>query len=102
MSYNKKNNMKHPIDANREYFPSDDVLAVFFEALADDDIRALYNLHIPRSDVFYVREKYYNDTGHWVSLDRMEIAMFREGHLQAKDVQDPYRVRDWEQEDDGK
>jgi hypothetical protein len=102
LSYNKKNNMKHPIDENREYFPSDDVLAVFFQALADDDIRALYNLHIPRSDVFYVREKYYNDTGHWVSLDRMEIAMFREGLLQAKDVQDPYRLRDWEKEDDGK
>ena len=98
MSYNKKNNMKHPIDENREYFPSDDVLAVFFQALADDDIRALYNLHIPRSDVFYVREKYYNDTGHWVSLDRMEIAMFREGLLESRDVLDPYRIRDWENE----
>lgn len=92
--------MKHPTDDNREYFPSDDVLTTFFEALAGDDVRALYNLHIPRSDVFYVREKYYSDTGHWVSLDRMEIAMFREGLLSASDVKDPYRIRNWEMEDE--
>ena len=88
--------MKHPLDADREYFPGDDVLSAFFEALAGDDMRALYNLHIPRSDVFYVREKYYNDTGHWVSLDRMERAMYLEGFLESRDVLDPRRVRDWE------
>ena len=88
--------MKHPLDVNRKYFPGDDVLTTFFEALAGDDMRALYNLHIPRSDVFYVREKYYNDTGHWISLDRMERAMYLEGLLESRDVLDPGRVRDWE------
>lgn len=92
--------MKYPVDENREYFPSDDVLAVFFEALADDDVRALYNLHIPRSDVFYVREKYYSDTGHWVSLDRIERSMYLEGMLSSADVKDPTRKRDWEAGED--
>lgn len=77
-------------------FDSEDVLGSFFEALADNDIRALVSMHIPRSDVFYVREKYYQDTGHWVSLDRMERAMYLEGLLSESDVKDPYVKRDWE------
>lgn len=76
----------------------DNVLAVFFKALAGDDTRALRSIHIPRSDVFYVREQYFQDTGHWVSLDRMERAMFLEGHLHAHDVKDPNRRREWETE----
>jgi len=79
-----------------KYHPADDVLNTFFQALADDDLRALYNLHIPRSDVFYIREKYYLDTGHWVSLDRMERAMFLEKKLDSRDVLDPKRKREWE------
>lgn len=89
--------MKPPKD---KYNKEDDVLNTFFQALADDDLRALYNLHIPRSDVFYIREKYYLDTGHWVSLDRMERAMFLEKKLDSRDVLDPKRKRDWEHEYD--
>lgn len=74
----------------------DDVLYLFFNALAGGDTKALRSIHIPRSDVFYVREKYYQDTGHWVSLDRMERAMFLEGHLHAHDVKDPNVQREWE------
>lgn len=81
---------------NPKYSKTDDVLGTFFKALADDDIRSLYNLHIPRSDVFYVREKYQQDTGHRISLDRMERAMYLEGLLDSKDVLDPHRKRDWE------
>ena len=80
-----------------KYNKEDDVLNTFFQALADDDLRALYNLHIPRSDVFNIREKYYLDTGHWVSLDRMERAMFLEKKLDSRDVLDPKRKRDWEE-----
>ena len=83
-----------------KYDPEDDILNTFFQALADDDLRALYNLHIPRSDVFYIREKYYLDTGHWVSLDLMERAMFLEKKLGSKDVLDPGRRRDWEDDYD--
>ena len=46
--------------------------------------------------MFYVRRAYYESTGHWVSLDRMERSMYLEGYLKAKDVLDPRRKRDWE------
>lgn len=52
--------------------------------------------HIPRSDVFYVRKKYFLDTGNWETLDRIERAMFLEGHLSRRDVLDPDRQREWE------
>ena len=94
--------MDQPFKANAKLddldndFELDDVLGDFFLALADDDIQALSQIHIPRSDVFYIREKYYSDTGHWVSLDRMERSMFLEGLLPASEVRDPDRKRDWE------
>ena len=81
---------------NKRDIPEDDILGDFFTALADNNIQALRSIHIPRSDVFYVREKYYNDTGNWISLDRMERSMYLEGMLTASDVRDPNRKRDWE------
>lgn len=77
-------------------FKEDDILGDFFTALADNDIQKIRTIHIPRSEVFYVRQKYYNDTGHWVSLDRMERSMFLEGMLCSSDVKDPEREREWE------
>lgn len=89
--------MEQPYKTNTKVdLPEDDVLGDFFTALADNDIQALRSIHIPRSDVFYVREKYYNDTGKWISLDRMERSMYLEGMLTASDVRDPNRKRDWE------
>jgi uncharacterized protein HemY len=75
---------------------NDDILGTFFKALAGNDIKALQSMHIPRSEVFYVRAKYYMDTGEWISLDRMERSMYLEGLLEARDVHEPKRVRDWE------
>ena len=77
-------------------FESDDVLGAFFKALVGNDLRGLYSTHIPHSDVFFVREKYFKDTGHWVSLDRMERSMYLEGMLEAYTVHEPNRKRDWE------
>ena len=79
-----------------KYFESDSVLKEFYKALADKNENKLKRVHIPRSDVFYVRRAYYEATGHWVSLDRMERSMYHEGYLKAKDVLDPRRKRDWE------
>jgi hypothetical protein len=84
------------LTTNETHLEGDDVLADFFSALADDNIQALRSIHIPRSDVFYVRQKYFQDTGHWVSLDRMERAMYLEGHLHTHDVKDPHKKREWE------
>lgn len=75
---------------------TDNVLETYYRLLLDGDENILKKLHIPRSDVFYVREKYFQDTGHRVSLDRMERAMFLEGMLHRKDVLDPDRKREWE------
>lgn len=77
-------------------YDNDDVLGTFFKALAGDDIKALQSMHIPRSEVFYVRQKYFQDTGEWISLDRMERSMYLEGLIDGRDVLDPNRKRPWE------
>jgi hypothetical protein len=77
-------------------FASDEVLEEFYKNLASGDSKALQRVHIPKSDVFYVREAYYQATGNWESLDRIERSMYLEKMLEAKDVLDPQRKRDWE------
>jgi|TARA_R100000030_G_C3209570_1_gene112974 hypothetical protein len=77
-------------------FASDKVIEEFYKALADKNEAKLRRVHIPRSDVFYIREKIYQDTGIRYSLDRVERAMYLEGHLNRYDVLDPDKKRDWE------
>lgn len=77
-------------------YASDNVLEEFYSALADKNEAKLRRVHIPRSDVFYVREAIYQDTGVRYSLDRIERAMYLEGHLSRHDVLDPERKREWE------
>ena len=80
-----------------KYYSSDMVLEEFYKALASGDpSNVLKRVHIPRSDVFYVREAYYNHSGVWETLDRIERCMYLEGLLQKNDVLDPDRKRDWE------
>ena len=74
-------------------YSSDKVIEEFYEALVSEDEGRLRRVHIPRSDVFYVREKIFQDTGVKYSLDRVERAMYLEGMLDAKDVLDPKRKR---------
>lgn len=74
---------------------SDNVLEEFYLALANEDEGKLRRVHIPRSDVFYVREKIYQDTGIKYSLDRIERAMYLEGMLSASDVFEPQRKREY-------
>lgn len=74
----------------------DDVLGEFYKALADQDEGRLRRVHIPRSDVFYVREKIFQDTNIKYTLDRVERAMYLEGMLEKKDVFRPKEKRDWE------
>ena len=81
---------------NSEPKATEDILGTFFKALAGNDIKALQTMHIPRSEVFYIRQKYYQDTGEWVSLDRMERSMYLEGLLDGREVHEPKRKRNWE------
>jgi|TARA_R110002124_G_scaffold62722_1_gene171296 hypothetical protein len=75
-------------------FASESVLEEFYLALAGRDAARLRRVHIPRSDVFYVREKIYQDTGTKYTLDHVERAMYLEGMLERKDVLDPERERE--------
>ena len=76
-------------------YSSDKVLEEFYLALASEDEGKLRTVHIPRSDVFYIREKIYQDTGIKYSLDRIERAMYLEGMLEASDVFEPNRKREY-------
>ena len=77
-------------------YASDEVLEEFYKAIADEDSARLRRVHIPRSDVFYVREAIYRDTGVKYSLDRIERCMYLEGFLDKSDVFEPDTKRDWE------
>lgn len=80
------------------YYSSDNVIEEFYKAIASGDPSSVVRVHIPRSEVFYVREAYFNSTGAWETLDRIERSMFLEGMISRKDVLDPDRARDWEDE----
>mgnify|MGYP003668103674 FL=1 len=74
-------------------YASDSVIEEFYSALAANDVRAFQRVHIPRSDVFYVRAAIEADTGVKYSLDHIERAMYLEGMLKHQDVLDPDRKR---------
>tara|TARA_R110000796_G_scaffold247145_1_gene372393 strand:- start:25 stop:276 length:252 start_codon:yes stop_codon:yes gene_type:complete len=76
-------------------YSSDKVIEEFYKALASRDEGRLRRVHIPRSDVFYIREKIHQDTGIRYSLDRIERAMYLEGILKASDVFEPERKREY-------
>jgi len=88
--------MNKSINKIPKYYTSDKVIEDFYIALAEGDSKTLERVHIPRSDVFYIRRRYFEDTGNWETLDRIERAMFLEGHLKAADVFEPQTRRDWE------
>jgi hypothetical protein len=82
--------------SKKKMYASDSVIEEFYKALADNNEAKLRRVHIPRSDVFYVREAIHQNTGVRYTLDRVERAMYLEGHLNKQDVLDPERIRDWE------
>ncbi len=82
--------------SKKKLYASDEVIEEFYKALADKNEAKLRRVHIQRSEVFYVREAIYQDTGVRYSLDRVERAMYLEGHLSRYDVLDPERKREWE------
>ena len=50
-------------------------------------------MHIPKSDVFYVREALEARLGKRFTLDHVERAMYLEGYLDKHEVLDPKRKR---------
>ena len=61
-----------------------DYVDVFYELLANEDEDGLKDLHIPRSDVFYVRAAIEAHTGVRYTLAHIESAMIAEGFLENK------------------
>ena len=62
---------------------TDNVLKTFYRAVRTN---RLDKLHIPHSDVFYVRKAIEARTGKSYSLQRIEAAMIAEGWLQEEDT----------------
>jgi hypothetical protein len=76
-----------------QLYASDNILEEFYSALVDNNPSRMSRIHIPRSDVFYVRAAIEADTGVRYSLDHIERAMYLEGMLSRNDVLDPDRKR---------
>ena len=74
-------------------YSSDNVIEEFYEAIAEGDSKKLRRVHIPKSDVFYVREALEARLGKKYTLDHVERAMYLEGFLQRNEVLDPDRKR---------
>ena len=76
-----------------QLYASEQVIEDFYEAIASNNTRILNKVHIPKSDVFYVREALRSRLGKSYTLDHVERAMYLEGHLKRHEVLDPDRKR---------
>ena len=72
---------------------SENVIEEYYKALVSNNSRAVLQVHIPKSDVFYVRTDIEGATGEKYTLDHVERSMYLEGHLKAYEVLDPERPR---------
>ena len=81
-------------DKRIQLYASDNVIEEFYEAIAANDSKRLRRIHIPKSDVFYVRAAIEAGTGVRYTLDHVERAMYLEGMLSRRDVLDPDRERE--------
>lgn len=77
-----------------QLYTSESVIEEFYDALVTGDAKRLRRVHIPKSDVFYVREAIYQDTGERYTLDHVERAMYLEGMLRRNEVFEPDRERE--------
>ena len=78
-----------------QLYASENVLEDFYKALIDNNPRAYTRVHIPKSDVFYIREAIKCNTGVKYTLDHVERAMYLEGYLSRHEVLDPDREREY-------
>ena len=78
-----------------QLYESESVIEDFYSALASNNSYNVKKVHIPKSDVFYVREAIYNRTGERYTLDHVERAMYLEGYLGRHEVLDPDRKREY-------
>lgn len=65
----------------KELIKKEKFLEAFYLALSSENADILKHIHIPRSDVFYVREAIELNTGVRYSLEHVEWAMKKENML---------------------
>ena len=78
-----------------QLYASENVLEDFYATLVEGNPRAYTRVHIPKSDVFYIREAIKCNTGVKYTLDHVERAMYLEGWLSRQEVLDPDREREY-------
>lgn len=83
-------------------YVNENVIEEFYRAIANNDNQFLLSVHIPHSDVFYVREAIYQNTGTRYTLDYVEWAMLKEGMLAPNLCHDSKKKLTWEEYPDEK
>ena len=73
------------------------VLEDFYSAVAGNSNNFAYKVHIPLSDVFYVREHLHQKFGIRYTLDYVEWAMLKEGLIEARHCHNPEEKMSWEE-----
>jgi hypothetical protein len=73
----------------------ENVVEEFYKAVARNDNAFIYSIHIPLSDVFYVREALHHQLGKRYTLDYVEWAMLKEGLLSPKHCYDADQKLSW-------
>lgn len=74
---------------------SDNVIEEFYKAVASNDNNFAYSVHIPLSDVFYVREALHQKFGKRYTLDYVEWAMLKEGKILPRHCYKPEEKMSW-------
>ena len=80
----------------QKYYQDEDVIGEFYKALSSEDEISLKRIHIPRSDVFYLKAHLEDKFQKKFTLDYVERIMYLEGMLLASDVFEPNNKRSWE------
>ena len=78
-------------------FISENVIEEFYQAVARNDNNFAYSVHIPLSDVFYVREALHQASGIRYTLDYVEWAMLKEGMILPHHCFNPKEKMTWDE-----
>jgi len=75
----------------------DNVIEEFYAAIARNDNNFALSVHIPLSDVFYVREALFHALGKRYTLDYVEWAMLKEKKIEARFCHQPQDKLSWDE-----
>lgn len=78
-------------------YVNDHVIEEFYKAIANNDNNFLFSVHIPHSDVFYLREHLHQTTGERYTLDYVEWAMLKEGMIEPSVCHKPSEKLSWDE-----